>query len=162
MTISRDQIKQWLKASGRSRAWLAAEMGRTTKTVNNWLSATQAVPASAQNHIRQLMAADIQAATHPAGSPVPSAPPSQHLVLQVDLHTFERWSRAALTKQKIVTDYAVDAIEHAAARDLGENGGSMLRAAEDSLPSADPLPGKQPISYTKARRLRKEPKHKIA
>ncbi|MDB6080484.1 MAG: peptidase and domain protein [Akkermansiaceae bacterium] len=42
--LSKDEIKAWLAANGRDRAWLAERCGVSKSTVNNWLSTSISIP----------------------------------------------------------------------------------------------------------------------
>lgn len=120
MDITKDQIKHWLKSSGRDREWLGKQCGVSKRAVDNWLSRERPVPVAILTIIRRLMDDDRRAAE--------MQEESQNLVLEVDVPTFERWSRAALKHGEIVTEYAVRVIEEAAAADLANP--VFLRAAE--------------------------------
>ena len=125
---TKTEIKHWLRSAKLSRTWLADQCGVKKNTVNNWLSTKISIPERALIQIERLMArtekelADSLEPTH------------QNLVLEVDVPTFERWSRAALKKGEIVTDYCHNAIEDAAHRDLHESKIERLPlAAEDPV-----------------------------
>lgn len=56
MTPSKNDIKKWLKASRKSREWLAEQCGVNKRQVDNWLSAARPVPSKALLIIQRLMA----------------------------------------------------------------------------------------------------------
>lgn len=51
---ARDEIKAWLKKTGRTRTWLADELMVTINTVNGWMS-NRDIPAAKLDRIRELM-----------------------------------------------------------------------------------------------------------
>ena len=55
MTLTKEDIKKWLKASGKSREWLAEQCGVDKRTLNNWLSVSREVPSKALLIIQRLM-----------------------------------------------------------------------------------------------------------
>lgn len=54
-----DQIKEWLKATSRTRESLAEELGYSKRTVDNWFTAGD-IPLPAIQHIRRIRAAEQQ------------------------------------------------------------------------------------------------------
>lgn len=56
MTPTKEDIKKWLKVSGKSREWLAEQCGVNKRQVDNWLSAARPVPSKAILIIQRLMA----------------------------------------------------------------------------------------------------------
>lgn len=59
MTPTKEDIKKWLKSSGKSREWLAEQCGVGKRVLDNWLSAARPVPAKALLIIQRLMAEKI-------------------------------------------------------------------------------------------------------
>lgn len=55
MTPTKADIKKWLKASGKSREWLAEQCGVDKRTVDLWLSISRKVPSKAILIIQRLM-----------------------------------------------------------------------------------------------------------
>lgn len=55
MTPTKEDIKKWLKASGKSREWLAEQCGVDKRTVDLWLSISRKVPSKAILIIQRLM-----------------------------------------------------------------------------------------------------------
>ena len=47
MTPTKEDIKKWLKDSGKSREWLAEQCGVGKRVLDNWLSAARPVPSKA-------------------------------------------------------------------------------------------------------------------
>ena len=54
MTDFRDQLKSFLREKGEDRDWLAARMGVSKKTVDNWFS-KKPIPEKKQKLLRELM-----------------------------------------------------------------------------------------------------------
>ena len=46
MTPTKGDVKNWLKAIGKDRDWLARECGTEKGTVNNWLSPSGPFPSN--------------------------------------------------------------------------------------------------------------------
>lgn len=112
MIPSKDDIKYWLKTSGKTREWLGKKCGGTSKnTVNNWLSTSIEIPASQLEIIRRLMAEDAQRAAT-------DADPQCHLVLRVALEEYERWEHAALLQTTTLSNYCIEAIRDAYREDM--------------------------------------------
>jgi hypothetical protein len=108
MNPTKEEIKAWVDTPPRSREWLASQCGNVSpRTVNNWITSSNVeIPAKALRIIESLMRADKEKAD--------AAQPSlSHLVVRVGVDEFEAWSRAALAKGQIVTDWAIDAIREA-------------------------------------------------
>lgn len=55
MTPTKEEIKKWLKSSGKTRDDLAKECGVSKRQVDNWLSTSREVPAKALLIIQRLM-----------------------------------------------------------------------------------------------------------
>ena len=55
MTPTKGDVKNWLKAIGKDRDWLARECGTEKGTVNNWLSPSGPFPSNAILKIHSLM-----------------------------------------------------------------------------------------------------------
>ncbi len=104
-STGKEEVKAWLRATGRDRAWLAARCGVGKRTVDNWLSSPREIPPKARFIINSLMREREQSG---------GEGPLQNLVLQVDEATFDKWNRAALVRQMTLKDWAVDALNKAA------------------------------------------------
>ena len=83
MTPTKEDIKKWLKDSGKSREWLAEQCGVGKRVLDYWLSAARPVPSKALLIIQRLMTEKI--------SPIPPQ-------VEIDF-TDEEWEviRAAMT-----------------------------------------------------------------
>jgi DNA-binding transcriptional regulator YdaS (Cro superfamily) len=97
----KEAIKEWLRANGRDRNWLAHACGVDKRTVDNWLSSPRPIPHKALRIIEQLISGQTDQAL-------------QNLVLQVDPPTFERYNRAAMSRGLTITEWALDALNRAA------------------------------------------------
>lgn len=53
--MNANDIKAWLKENGKSRQWLADQLGVVLGTVNNWLSAGDPIPEGRKKLIKRLM-----------------------------------------------------------------------------------------------------------
>lgn len=56
MTPTKEDIKKWIKASGKSREWVAEQCGVGKRTLDNWLSSARPVPSKVILIIQRLMA----------------------------------------------------------------------------------------------------------
>lgn len=112
MTPTKEDIKKWLKISGKSRKWLAEQCGVEKRTLDNWLSSSLPVPAKALLIIQRLM------------NETACVPPSE---IEIDF-TEEEWAvvSAAMTEtqqtfmeflysafKKAVKEFASHALEKA-------------------------------------------------
>lgn len=55
MDITPQKIKDWLKTSGHSRDWLAAELKVSKSTVNNWLASVYPIPHAKKQLIKNII-----------------------------------------------------------------------------------------------------------
>ncbi len=107
MDTSKEGIKHWLSNyPERDRSWLATQCGVEKRTVDNWLSSPRDIPAKALRIIESLMRSDAE--LHESREE-----PQSHLVIRTSAEEFDNWSRAALAKGQIITDYAIAAIRQA-------------------------------------------------
>lgn len=106
----KERIKQWLRAQLRSRSWLAEQCGVKKRTVDNWLSSPQAIPAKALRIIERLMSSD-------ADKPDASGVPDNLLILSVNQERFTAYNRASLAEGMTIADWALHALDEAAAED---------------------------------------------
>jgi hypothetical protein len=95
-----DEIKTWLKQTGRDRAWLAEQCGVSIGTVNNWLSAGRKITGPPQKIIEQLMSA------------TPKLNP------QIDLETFLKFEAIARREGKTVEEKIADLMKEALKKGL--------------------------------------------
>lgn len=68
MTPTKEDIKKWLKDSGKSREWLAEQCGVGKRVLDNWLSAARPVPSKALLIIQRLMTETISPHSTPSGN----------------------------------------------------------------------------------------------
>lgn len=88
--LTRDEIKAWLKRTGRTRQDLAAAVGLSKGTVNNWLSGADPIPAPKQQLIERLMKE-----SDPGAASAPATPSTEELTAIALMMTREQ--RAYLT-----------------------------------------------------------------
>lgn len=124
MAPTKEDIKKWLKASGKSREWLAEQCGVDKRTVDLWLSVSRDVPAKAILIIQRLMAEKV--------SPVPP---------QVELDfTDEEWaviSAAMTATQQTFMEFINSAFRNAIkefADNALQNASKEKRANKHSAP----------------------------
>lgn len=104
------RIKAWLKASGQDRDWLAAKCGVRKRTIDNWLSSPQEIPYKAVTLIDRLMAENETEAPD-----TPPIAPDNLLILRVSEPRFDAYNRAALAEQMPIKEWAINALDNAAA-----------------------------------------------
>ncbi len=116
----KDEIKSWLKQSGRDREWLAQQLFVTKRTVDNWLSSPKVIPGNKLALIGRLMEDDAAAETmrqklhHPAN----------HLFsLEVDRDTFTLFNRASAQARQTIEEWAIDELTAAATESLSITSG---------------------------------------
>ena len=106
MSPSKEDIKEWLRTTGRSRQWLADQCGSVSKrTVDNWLSSPKEIPLATVALIGRLMEDDRQAELQ--RRKVREQPQHQLFSVEVDLPTFRDYSRAALEAQVTVEEWVI-------------------------------------------------------
>jgi hypothetical protein len=106
-----DEIKTWLKSTGRTRDWLGMAVNVQKRTVDNWLSAGQTIPEAKMALIRRLMHDD-EAAENARRQQLD--PVAQVFSLEVSLPKFRRYNECALRKQKTLENWAIDELDKAA------------------------------------------------
>mgnify|MGYP006975180981 CR=1 FL=1 len=101
------EIDPFLKKLGKDRKWLADATHYTYRTITIILS-----PKGEKNRTDQSMARISEALRmEEARQSMPvEIKPVQTLVLQPSLYEFEQWNKQALREKKLVTDWAVDAL----------------------------------------------------
>lgn len=110
MNPSKEDIKQWLKTTGRSRQWLADQCGNISKrTVDNWLSSPKEIPLPTHALIGRLIEDDRQAEQE--RRKLREEPQPQVFSVEVDLPTFRDYSRAALQAQLTVEEWAIHVLD---------------------------------------------------
>ena len=110
MKPSKEDIKEWLKTTGRNRQWLADQCGNISKrTVDNWLSSPKEVPLATLALIRRLIEDDRLAGIGRRKGQ--DEPQPQIFGVEVDLATFRDYSRAALEARFTVEEWVIHACE---------------------------------------------------
>jgi len=107
--MTKDNIKTWLKRSGRDRAWLADQLGVSKKTVDNWLS-VQDIPEAKLALIQRLHADDLAAAARQTQL---SEPTNQIFSVEVDHARFRRYNAAAASQRKTMEQWTIQTLDHA-------------------------------------------------
>lgn len=105
--MTKTNIKQWLKAIGKNRDWLAEQCGVTRGGINTWLSTSRPIPRQSGRLIERLMA------QYPATGNAPETPTSaadNAITLTVDDATFDAWNKAATAEGKLLRQWCVDVI----------------------------------------------------
>lgn len=120
--MDQEEVKNWLKDEHRTRTWLAEACGVALKTVNNWLSSPQVIPAKAQVIIQNLMAIDRQKKIQREAVP-------QNLVLEFSQEEFDLICEAALKSNKKVRNWAESSLMELAGSEVPEVA-QMLKVAE--------------------------------
>jgi fructose-1-phosphate kinase PfkB-like protein len=115
------EVDPLLKKLGKDRKWLAEATHYTLRSINVMLSPKGVKSRSAQAMARIEEALRMEEARQQMPIEIK---PVQTLVLQPSLHEFEQWNKQALREKKLVTDWAVDALNAYAE-------GIILTAAED-------------------------------
>jgi SOS-response transcriptional repressor LexA len=105
MNPSKEDIKEWLKTTGRSRDWLAFQCGNISKrTVDNWLSSPKEIPLATLALIGRLMEDDRQADEDRRKR---QDPQPQIFSVEVDLASFRDYSRAALEANLTLEEWVI-------------------------------------------------------
>lgn len=131
MSDEKEQIKVWLKAHNRDRAWLAAELGKKLQTVNNWLSSAKPIPDNIMALIRRMMQDDESAEAARRQKLIPTA---QVFSLEVDLPTFRAYSAASLLHGQTLEQWAIDELNAAAEAAMQQ---PKIEAPTPVIPGAD-------------------------
>ncbi len=92
MTPTKGDVKNWLKAIGKDRDWLARECGTEKGTVNNWLSPSGPFPSNAILKIHSLMS------QYGPAQPENEAIQTNRLVLEITEERMRKYERAASEK----------------------------------------------------------------
>lgn len=102
-------VKQWLKAIGKNREWLANQCGVKKRTIDSWFS-WGTITAQTKKHLQLLMTQYPATATTPTTSPGAA---ENAVVLTVNDSTFDLWNRAATAEKKLLRQWCMDVItEH--------------------------------------------------
>lgn len=105
--MEKADIKQWLKAIGKNRDWLAQQCGITIPTINSIMYGKRPIPKQSGRLIERLMA------QYPAADSIPATPPNaadNAITLTVDDATFDAWNKAATAEGKLLRQWCVDVI----------------------------------------------------
>ena len=108
--MEKADIKQWLKAIGKNRDWLAQQCGITIPTINSIMYGKRPIPKQSGRLIERLM--EQYPATGNAPATYPSAAENS-ITLTVDDATFDAWNRAATAEGKLLRQWCVDVINDA-------------------------------------------------
>ncbi|MFR4223789.1 MAG: hypothetical protein ACLT38_09290 [Akkermansia sp.] len=118
MTPTKGDVKNWLKAIGKDRDWLARECGTEKGTVNNWLSPSGPFPSNAILKIHSLMS------QYGPAQPENEAIQTNRLVLEITEERMRKYERAASEKGVPLRQWLTD----------GGPGGGRAPAAANALP----------------------------
>lgn len=114
--MRKQEVKDWLKAIGKDRFWLAEKTGVQKCSVDTWLSTSRPISRTAARLISALMVQyqtktvtmDAQAAVLESDSR------ESTLSLTVPAEVFDTWNEAAMRDGKLLREWAVDALIEAA------------------------------------------------
>jgi hypothetical protein len=108
--MTKDDIKTWLKRTGKDRAWLGAQLSVGKKTVDNWLSSPKRIPEAKLALIQRLHADDVAAAARQTQL---SEPTNQIFSVEVDHARFRRYNAAAASQRKTMEQWTIQTLDHA-------------------------------------------------
>lgn len=108
MTPTKEDVKNWLKAIGKDRDWLARECGTEKGTVNNWLSPSGPFPANAILKIHSLMSQGTS--VQPEDVPIQL----NRLVLEITEERMRKYETAASEKGVPLRQWLTDLADEAA------------------------------------------------
>lgn len=129
MTPTKGDVKNWLKAIGKDRDWLARECGTEKGTVNNWLSPSGPFPSNAILKIHSLMS------QYGPAQPENEAIQTNRLVLEITEERMRKYERAASEKGMPLRQWLTELADEAAdARQLRPERTPFVPLAEQ-LPS---------------------------
>ena len=110
MTPTKGDVKNWLKAIGKDRDWLARECGTEKGTVNNWLSPSGPFPSNAILKIHSLMS------QYGPAQPENEAIQTNRLVLEITEERMRKYERAASEKGVPLRQWLTELADQAATR----------------------------------------------
>ena len=108
MTPTKGDVKNWLKAIGKDRDWLARECGTEKGTVNNWLSPSGPFPSNAILKIHSLMS------QYGPVQPENEAIQTNRLVLEITEERMRKYERAASEKGVPLRQWLTELADQAA------------------------------------------------
>lgn len=108
MTPTKGDVKNWLKAIGKDRDWLARECGTEKGTINNWLSPSGPFPANAILKIHSLMSQ--YGPVQPEKAPIQT----NRLVLEITEERMRNYERAASEKGVPLRQWLTELADEAA------------------------------------------------
>lgn len=108
MTPTKEDVKNWLKAIGKDRGWLAMECGTEKGTVNNWLSPSGPFPANAILKIQSLMA------QYQTVQPEKTGIQPNRLVLEITEERMRKYETAASEKGVPLRQWLMELADEAA------------------------------------------------
>lgn len=129
MTPTKGDVKNWLKAIGKDRDWLAGECGTEKGTVNNWLSPSGPFPSSAILKIQSLMS------QYKTGKPENEPVPLNRLVLEITEERMRNYERAASEKGVPLRQWLTELADEAADGRQPRPGQSPFLPLAEQLPS---------------------------
>lgn len=130
-------LNEWMDANGISPEKAAEIFGKSIGTIRNWRSS--GVPTNQREWVEKRM-------VEWSGTPLPEIP--DRLILEVPRDQFDDWSRAALAEGKILREWAIDALDEAAAEDEAQKATGSdaafnpLQSLKVAEPGEDYLPKK--------------------
>lgn len=102
MTLSKDDVKEWLKDIKKDREWLAEQCEVGKRTVDAWLSTNQSISSRAQLIITKLMA-EAQSAQKDTLNTTSGTKPST--LIELDIATYKKVEQEALENAMTLSDY---------------------------------------------------------
>jgi len=108
--MTKDSIKDWLKRSGKDRAWLADQLKTEVKTVNNWLSSARPIPEAKLALINRLHADDV---AEEARKKQLKEPSNTIFNVEVDHARFRRYNAAAAAQRKTMEQWTIETLDEA-------------------------------------------------
>lgn len=132
-----DLFRAWMDERKLGAAEVCGLLGVSVQTIHNWRSS--GVPRRRLPHVRDLMARWDALGTTPLAT----------IVLRLGPEQFEQWSAAALASGKVLTRWAVDALDEIAACQDPRGSRAVQNVADD--PQAVPAHPAVPTRYRPTR-----------
>lgn len=129
MNIDKKQVSDWLKKYNHTREWLSNQCQVTKRTVDNWLSSPQKIPAKAIPIIHTLIATDEERTRIEDSVP-------QNLVLEFNRKDFDAICDRAIQTRQRPNQWAEEQLRNLANENMDELTHRLqdLKAAEDKAP----------------------------